>query len=204
MTPARWSADPSRAVQHRPFPVRVNLTGIGRGQTIVDQRAMAHDAGRPDGRPVAADRRHARRDVGQRLGVPEARRLAPQPVTPANRGVVSCAASPRAQCRAWPSSRPACTSTMSRPLTASMTCFSAGPGSAPGLVEDQHALAEGHQGRDAFDAQLTGQLLVGFGVQLGEDDVPDAPPTPSHRLGRIAYTDRTTRPRSPPARCRCR
>jgi pyrimidine-specific ribonucleoside hydrolase len=27
----------------RPFPVRVNLTGLGRGQTIVDQRALPID-----------------------------------------------------------------------------------------------------------------------------------------------------------------
>lgn len=33
------------------FPVRVNLTGIGRGQTIVDRRPVAQDAGAEDGDP---------------------------------------------------------------------------------------------------------------------------------------------------------
>ena len=35
----------------RPFPVKVNLTGIGRGQTIVDQRAITGDPGNPGGAP---------------------------------------------------------------------------------------------------------------------------------------------------------
>jgi pyrimidine-specific ribonucleoside hydrolase len=33
------------------FPVRVNLTGLGRGQTIVDQRPVAQDAGAWAGDP---------------------------------------------------------------------------------------------------------------------------------------------------------
>ena len=38
------------------------------------------------------------------------------------------------------------------------------------LIEDQYALTESHQRRDALDAQQTGQLRVGIGIQLGEDD----------------------------------
>ncbi len=40
-----------------------------------------------------------------------------------------------------------------------------------GLVEHEDALAERHQGRDAHDAERAGELLVGFGVELREDDV---------------------------------
>ena len=40
-----------------------------------------------------------------------------------------------------------------------------------GLGEDQHLLAEGHQRGDGRDAGLRGELLLGFGVHLGEDDV---------------------------------
>ena len=35
----------------RPFPVKVNLTGLGRGQTIVDQRAITTDPGDPGRAP---------------------------------------------------------------------------------------------------------------------------------------------------------
>src|SRR6185437_9301944 len=43
-------------------------------------------------------------------------------------------------------------------------------GKGTGLIEDQDTLAEGHQGRNALDAQLAGQLVVGVGIQLGEDN----------------------------------
>src|SRR4051794_19971244 len=45
------------------------------------------------------------------------------------------------------------------------------PGERAGLVEDEDTLTEGHQRRDALDAQRARELLVGVGVELGEDDV---------------------------------
>ena len=49
-----------------------------------------------------------------------------------------------------------------------------------------------------------GQRLLGLGVDLGEHDVRVAPRTPSRRWARTGGTGRTTPPRSPRARCRCR
>jgi hypothetical protein len=39
------------------------------------------------------------------------------------------------------------------------------------LCEDEDAVAEGHQGRDRPDPGSGGQLLLGLGVDLAEDDV---------------------------------
>ena len=66
----------------RNLPVRVNLGGIGRGQTIVDQREIAQDAAAMDRGPVAADRcRAGRRPTGRRSAL--RRGVAPRfPLTP--------------------------------------------------------------------------------------------------------------------------
>ena len=60
---------------------------------------------------------------------------------------------------------------MSRPLTAVMTCSSAGAGSAPGLGEDEDAVAEGHKGRDRADVRGGGDRLLVFRVDLPEGHV---------------------------------
>ena len=44
-------------------------------------------------------------------------------------------------------------------------------GQRTGLGEDEHALPEGHEGRDRGDAGGTGQSVLGLGVDLREDDV---------------------------------
>ena len=43
-------------------------------------------------------------------------------------------------------------------------------GKCTSLIEDQDALAEGHQSGNTLDAQLAGQLIVSVGIQLGEDN----------------------------------
>ena len=60
---------------------------------------------------------------------------------------------------------------MSRALTASTTCSSCWGVQGAGLGEDQDLFAERHQRGDGRDAGLGGELLLGFGVHLGEDDV---------------------------------
>ena len=110
----------------RELPVRVNLEGIGRGQTIVDQRAVPRDAAGPDPDPWPSIAVVVDLDVAQ---------AAATFVKVIDAYASSEAAKARSSTRdcvrpgAW---RPAaCTSTMSRPLTASTTCFRAWPGNAP-------------------------------------------------------------------------
>ena len=74
----------------------------------------------------------------------------------------------------------------------------------PGLVEHQLALLERHQRRDGADVGGGGELLLGLGVDLGVHDVGMLLRRTRRTSGRTPYTGRTTTPRSPPARSRCR
>ena len=60
---------------------------------------------------------------------------------------------------------------MSRALTASTDLLQLLGVQGAGLGEHQDLFAEGHQRGDGRDAGLGGELLLGLGVHLGEDDV---------------------------------
>ena len=63
------------------------------------------------------------------------------------------------------------TASMSSSRAWAITPLRACGGSAPGLVEEEHAVAEEHEGRDRGDRRHLGELLLGLGVDLAEDDV---------------------------------
>ena len=44
-------------------------------------------------------------------------------------------------------------------------------GDCAGVTEDQDAFAEDHQGRDRCDLQCRSNVLVGIGINLGENNI---------------------------------
>ena len=44
-------------------------------------------------------------------------------------------------------------------------------GDCAGVAEDQDAFAEDHQGRDRCDLQCRSNVLVGIGINLGENNI---------------------------------